>query len=236
MSSYTRAQLLEAIAVAFEVCGSTTPSEGAAKVMLGALSEYDPAKVMTAIKRCMEEVRHRLSLADIIQRIPDGWLSADEAWTLCPVSEQVTTVWTNEIARAFDQAGQNGNDRIAQRMAFKGFYATEVQTAKNENRQPVYVKCLGLDKSGWAGPIKKAVEMGRLTRGEADSVLMLPSPEQDRTEAKQLVGAVMDKAKLRKMIAALPFMQDEGGIDKEKIRQQLRDGVQGTTGKEGGEG
>ena len=63
--------------------------------------------------------------ADIISAIelmiPDGRISADEAWALYPHDESSSAVITNEIAEAMSVAQDliDSGDRIAGRMAFK---------------------------------------------------------------------------------------------------------------------
>ena len=67
-----RKKLIEAIAVAQEVTGTPLGSDAAIEAMVMDLQAYPQGQVLAAIRRCMREVKGKLTLADIISRIDDG--------------------------------------------------------------------------------------------------------------------------------------------------------------------
>ena len=82
-----RNKLIEAIAVAQEVTGTPLSSDGAVEAMLADLQVYPDGQVLAALRRCMREVKGKLTLADIISRIDDGRPSPEEAWSMVPLDE-----------------------------------------------------------------------------------------------------------------------------------------------------
>jgi glutamate formiminotransferase len=112
--------LLEAIGVCCEITG-TEISEVAARVMADDLARYPHQQVLGALTRCRREVRSRLTLADVIERLDDGRPGPQEAWAVVAPTlhdEGVTVVRTREMAVAFGVALGLADDPIAARMAF----------------------------------------------------------------------------------------------------------------------
>lgn len=163
-------EILKAVAVTAELTG-TEITEMAAKVFAMDLAEYPKAAVMTALTRCRRELRSRLTLADVLLRITeqDGRPSADEAWALCPMSEDATAVITDEISAALAVAQPliDAGDKIAARMAFKSAYERQVDEARQQNRPVKWWASLGHDKAGREPVIRQAVQQGRLSRDQA---------------------------------------------------------------------
>jgi len=149
--------------------------------------------------RSLDDVRHALNAhvrdadrgrffpkpADIEAKLPclnQLWLSADEAWAMCPKSESDSAAMTNEIAQALAVANDliNEGDLVAARMAFKGAYNRLVDEAKASGRKPQWFASLGDDKNGRHMAQVKAVEMQNLAL-PYDQRKVLPSPEQECT-------------------------------------------------------
>src|ERR1043165_278765 len=120
--------LLKAIAVTAELTG-TTMSEAAASVMAEDLTRYPENQVLVALTRCRRELRGRLTIADVIQRLDDGRPGPEEAWAMIPQDEAPSVVWTQEMASAFGIALPLMDDPVAARMAFKEAYAKAVAKA-----------------------------------------------------------------------------------------------------------
>lgn len=162
-------EILKAVAVTAELTG-TEITEMAAKVFAMDLAEYPKAAVMTALTRCRRELKGRLTLADVLNRVAemDGRPSADEAWAMMPMDEAATVVWTDEMAAAWGVAlPMVDTDKVAARMAFKAAYQKGVDEARQTLRPVKWRASLGHDKAGREPVIRQAVQQGRLSRAQA---------------------------------------------------------------------
>lgn len=170
--------LTKAIVVTAEVMGHEI-STAAARDMALELNSYPHEQIAAALGRCKREVSGRLTLAAVIQRVPDGHVGAEEAWALCPRSEADSTVWTDEISAAFGVAREllAAGDAIEARMAFKEAYAAALREAKEARGQARWWVSLGHDASGRVAAVRAAVEAGRLPASELAG-LALPSGRQ----------------------------------------------------------
>lgn len=165
------ASLLKAIAVTAELTG-TDISEGAARVMLQDLSRFPEKQVLDALTRCRREIKGRLTIADVIQRIDDGRPGVEEAWAMIPKSEGTSVVWTEEMAKAFGVAVHLiDHNEIAARMAFKEAYQREVSAARNDGAPVRWIPSLGLDASSRESVLTEAVANGRLPAAHAAKLL-----------------------------------------------------------------
>lgn len=168
-------RILKALAVTAELTG-TQLSPDAVSVLARDLSEYAEDQVLGSLTRCRKELRGRFTLADIILRLDDGRPGVEEAWALVPKSEAETGVLTDEIAAAMGLALPLLPDQIAARMAFKEVYQAEIVKARNERRPVRWFPSLGHDKDLREGPLKLAVEKGRLPASHAQALLPASSP------------------------------------------------------------
>lgn len=162
-------EILKAVAVTAELTG-TEITEMAAKVFAMDLAEYPKAAVMTALTRCRRELKGRLTLADVLNRVAemDGRPSADESWAMMPMDEAATVVWTDEMAAAWGVAlPMVDTDKVAARMAFKAAYQKGVDEARQTLRPVKWRASLGHDKAGREPVIRQAVQQGRLSRDQA---------------------------------------------------------------------
>lgn len=168
-------RVLEAVAVTAELCGRTF-SPAAAAVFVGDLSGFSDEIVVNALARCRREVRGVLTVADVISRIDDGRPGPEEAWAMLPRDEETTVVWTEEmvqawaIARPMLEAGED----IPARMAFKEAYVKSVAEARNRKVATRWQVSLGHDTSGRTEPIRRAVELGRISAEHAKPLLPAP--------------------------------------------------------------
>lgn len=172
-------RVLDALVVAAEMTGANL-SGPTLKGMVIDLSEYPEDMVLRALTRCRRELKHRLTLADVIERLggADGRPSADEAWAkaLLGYDENATVVMNDEIAKAMEIARpiMDERDRVGARMAFKNAYERIVLEAR-ERKTPVrWYPSLGLDKQGRENAIREAVERGQLP---SSNLKLLPPPE-----------------------------------------------------------
>lgn len=210
-------EILKAVAVTAELTG-TEITEIAAKVFATDLAEYPKAAVMAALTRCRRELKGRLTLADVLNRIAemDGRPSADEAWAMCPMSEATTVVWTDEMAQAWGVAlPMLDDDPTAARMAFRKAYEKAVDVARQNNVPAKWCASLGFDRSARESAIRQAVDLGRLSVGQAAKLLpdmsvsremlqiaqaitgKLPAPESNPDTARANVTQLKDLVRRR---------------------------------------
>lgn len=173
-------RILEAIAVAAEMTG-TELSKAALRGMEIELDAYPEADVLAALARCRRELKHRLTLADIIERMEkrDGRPGADEAWAkaLLGMDENATVVLNDEISEAMAAARPifNAGDEVGARMAFRSAYDRIVQ-ANREAKVPVrWWASLGHDQQKREAAVQEGIRQGLLANETAR--LVLPPPE-----------------------------------------------------------
>lgn len=165
-------KLIQSIAVAAELTGMEL-SQAAATVFAQRLASYPEHLALNALNKCVDECRHRITLADVISRIDDGRPGPEEAWAMIPKDEGASCVWTSEMSEAFGVAAPllDCGDMVAARMAFVESYRKLLSTART-NRHPVnYSVSLGHDPACREDVIKKAHEAGRLTTQQVKSYL-----------------------------------------------------------------
>lgn len=173
-------RILEAIAVAAEMTG-TELSKGALRGMEMELDAYPEADVLVALGRCRRELKHRLTLADIIERIDkrDGRPGADEAWAkaLAGMDENATVVLNDEISEAMAAARPifQAGDEVGARMAFRSAYERVVQTNRERKVGVRWWASLGQDKGKREAVVQDAIRQGLLANETAR--LLLPPPE-----------------------------------------------------------
>ena len=99
--SYFRwiAEQLTVLEEAFDVVMSAERK----KVYLENLGELPRERLQVAFVRAARELKFFPKIAELreLAGATDGRLGPEEAWALCPRSEDATVVWTPEIARAF---------------------------------------------------------------------------------------------------------------------------------------
>lgn len=167
--------VLEALAVTAELT-QTQLSAPAAKVMAEDLSIYPPDQVLGALTRCRKELRGRLTVSDVVQRLDDGRPGAEEAWAMLPFDEAATIVWTEEMAGAWGVALPllEDGDRIAARMAFLESYRTRVQRARDSGIAVKWNVSLGHKLEDRVAAIQEAHRLGRI--GTEYVARLLPAP------------------------------------------------------------
>jgi hypothetical protein len=174
-------KLSEAVAMTFHAMGQDLPDMALAMICSD-LEGYPMDGVATALSRCRKELR-KVTLADILERIPGGHPGAEEAWSIVAkalTDEQVTIVWTQQIAEAFGRALDLNDDPVAARMAFKETYTRLVAEAREAGTRVTWTATLGWDAAGRDGPLQDAVCKGRLTQAHVAGLLpnLQPPPEE----------------------------------------------------------
>lgn len=151
-------------------------------VMAEDLVDYSLNDVYDATTRCRRELRGRLTLADIIERLEsaDGRLSGDEAWPLIVTArdETQTVVWTDEIELAASSAWPilQAGDKVGARMAFLRAYERVVRESRAAGKRQQVRVSLGTDQAARVCAIEAAIEAGRLIRQDVQHLLPAPAP------------------------------------------------------------
>ena len=184
-------ELVEPLMLTAEVCG-TDLSEGAATMIAGELAEYDRNQVMSALRKCRLELKGRLTMAAIIERLDDGRPGAEEAWAMIPYNEATSAVWTTEMAQAFGVALRlvDAGDMVGARMAFKETYLRMVSQARDKGDPVEWTVTLGHDPGGRDVVLMDAVEKGRLTLREARQYSPTLLLSQSQGEVKSIADVV----------------------------------------------
>ncbi|WP_407280352.1 hypothetical protein U5817_08170 [Aromatoleum evansii] len=191
------ANTLKAIAVTAELTGVEL-STVALKAMDADLSAYPEADVLQALDRCRKELKGRLTLSAVLERVAelDGRPGAEEAWAtaLSAVDEAATVVWTDEIVQALAVAKPllDARDKVAARMAFCQAYERLLRQAREAKEPCHWCASLGHDPGRRAEALAAAVEAGRLTHAAVQT--LLPAPAESNAVVAALIGG--DDAKL----------------------------------------
>lgn len=182
--------LITAVKATYEVVGQEI-SDLAIQAIVTELKQHDQQDVLLALTRCRKELR-RLTLADILDRVPGGHPGAEEAWSIvspCLKSEDTSVVWTGEMAEAFGVALRLADDPVAARLAFKEAYTALTQKARARNSRPQWRVSLGYDPRQRATSIQEAVEKGRLSLDVAQKYLPdLTMPDSLRLPAMRSIA------------------------------------------------
>jgi hypothetical protein len=193
-------ELLEAIGVCCEITG-TRLSEPSVRAMANDLARYPHQQVMGALTRCRREVRNRLTLADVIERLDDGRPGPQEAWSIVAPTlndEGPTIVWTDEMAHAMGVA-RTCDDAVAARMAFLEAYRTNCQRARDSGTQARWTPSLGHDKGGRDGPLLAAVAARRMLPEHVQPYLAGDSAQADLSRLAAPLKALTNKLKVTKL-------------------------------------
>ena len=119
-----KAKILYALGITAELLGTPLSSD-ALSVMAGDLMEMAPTEndVLNALVKLRREHKGRLTLAAVIDRLPNSPMGPDAAWEVAMHlgvgDEEATIVAPKAILRAFPYSLWNYGDKIAARMAFK---------------------------------------------------------------------------------------------------------------------
>lgn len=153
------------------------------EIYCAGLADLQQDSLRQAFKRARYELKWFPKLAELRELagshvgINDDRPGVEEAWAICPKSEEATAIWTEEIAEAFEVARPllNEGNEIAARMAFKEKYTSLLYKARSESKPIRWTVSLGWDKSDRVRALSNAVQKGRIL---ADSAYKILGPEQ----------------------------------------------------------
>jgi len=165
--------LLKTLAVTAEVMGVEW-SEGAAEMVADELRAYPLLSVQAALKRCRHELKGRLTVNDILTRLPNGHPGPEEAWATIAHAmsdESRTLVWSDEMRVAYGVARGCADDEVAARMAFKESYTRAVSEARSAGTSPNWSVSPGTNKADKERVILEGLQQGKLRVDYAQRLL-----------------------------------------------------------------
>ena len=173
-------KIMQAIAVTAELTG-TQLSSNAMYVMAEDLLAYPLDKVLIALERCRRELKGRLTLAAILERVDDGWQSAEEAFNTLVAgweNEHLSILTTHTAMQAAESASAlfNAGDKYRAGLAFKTAYERIVSEKKAKGIQPDWYVSAGLDKEQLAQLVTEAAAAGKITNDYA--LALLPASQE----------------------------------------------------------
>jgi hypothetical protein len=199
MNDQQVAGLAAAICATAEAMGQEM-NPGTAAMMAEDLCAYPVSVVKAALKACRFEVRGKLAMADILQRVQssDGRPGKDEAWAIAMTTndEFETVVLTDEIQLALAAAKPvlDAGDKVGARMAFISAYERFVSQSREDTKPVSWHVSVGFDANRRVQAVTKAMELKRIPREHGQKYLadlsVEPITEDGRAIAGLLTGTV----------------------------------------------
>jgi hypothetical protein len=178
--------ILKALAVTAELTG-TEWSKEACRMIADRLMGYPEPAVLESLARCQGEIKYRLTLADILDRLPGQHPGVEEAWgmvTRVMNNEQLSICWTDDMREAYGAAAPLADDKVAARQAFKEKYSTLIAQRRAMGTPPTWCVSLGFDKSLRDEAVKEATAKNLISQQYAAKLLAHDPP---RDEAQKLL-------------------------------------------------
>ncbi|UVL26795.1 hypothetical protein [Pseudomonas donghuensis] len=231
------AGLAAAICATAEAMGQEM-NPGTAAMMAEDLCAYPVATVRAALKACRLEVKGKLAMADILQRVQaaDGRPGKDEAWSIALTAsdESETVVMTAEIQQAMAAAQPVLvlGDKVGARMAFISAYERLVTLARAEAQPAKWSVSLGFDPVRRVTAIESAVRMQLITHESGTKYLadlrIAPITEDGQAIAGLLTGTTVQASpKLREKLAEVRLIVEAAKArqNREKLKRAQADRV-----------
>lgn len=193
LADHEQDKLVDLLVVTAEVIGDQL-SLNAALYMVQDLDFYPLPVLEKALASCRRELKSKLSLAAVLERIDDGHPAPNEAWAVAiqAADERATLVWTTitqqawNVARPLVEAG----DKIAARPAFLEAYARLLKEARAERQVATFTPSLGFDASTRSAVLSEAVTKGLLQHEAVSQHLQLAAPAPTFNAVALLAGKV----------------------------------------------
>lgn len=153
-------------------------SDLAIKAMATDLSGYSIEAVAEALTRCRKELR-RITLADIIARIPGEHPGPEVAWGIISKAmqnEKVSIAVTGPMMEAYGACSALAHDEVAARMCFKEAYLQFVSKARATGARPYWWPSLGFDQQGREDAANEAERLNV----QASKNILISGPQQKR--------------------------------------------------------
>jgi len=162
--------------------------------MVADLAGYTLPVLERALAACRRELKGRLSLAAILERIEDGHPAPNEAWAVAILAadEGATVVWTEQTRDAWAKAAPlvQAGDKIAARQAFLEVYTRLVKETRAAGQLAGHQVSLGSDVAGRDGVLRQAVAAGQLVHDQVAEHLALPAATPNFNPVALLAGRV----------------------------------------------
>lgn len=168
--------------------GAYTPNDVSTGMFFRAMARWPLADVRAAFDAHVADPQRGRFVpvpADLIAQLEsrasdDGRLGAEEAWAIAlrAADEAETVVWTAEMAQAWGVVAPvlRGGDEVGARVGFREAYNRMVVDARAERRPVQWQAALGHDSRRHADALRRAADLGRMPRGDADALAALPAP------------------------------------------------------------
>ena len=124
--------------------------------------------------RKFSELRGKMSLSDILDRLPNGRPGVEEAWALIQQvmrNEQASIVWTDEMREAYGVAAVLADDPVAARMAFKEKYTACVASSRALQRPVSWSVSLGWDQDQRTEAVQDAARRNLISQTYVDRLI-----------------------------------------------------------------
>lgn len=177
----------DAVVKALTVVCETTQTvwtQASQDVVLLRLGAYSAAQVVAALDLCLNQVKFKLSYADIASRIDDGRPGAEEAWSLMPKDEKESGCVTREMSEAWGAAASlfSLGDKVGARMAFKEKYQLAVAANRAAGDPPKWSLSPGWDRAGREAAAQEGLKSGRLSEKQASHYVLPPNATPNATQ------------------------------------------------------
>lgn len=193
LSDREQEDLVKGLMATAEVIGDQLRPTAAA-YMVQDLSCYSLAVLERALAGCRRELKGRLSLAAVLERIDDGHPSPNEAWAVAiqAADERNTVVWTTLTQQAWNTALPlvQAGDKIAARQAFLETYTRLVKEARAARLPASYTPSLGFDLTSRNAALTDAVSKGLLAHDQVSDHLQLTAATPAFNPVALLAGKV----------------------------------------------
>lgn len=230
MNDQQVAGLAAAICATAEAMGQEM-NPGTAAMMAEDLCAYPVPVVKAALKACRFEVKGKLAMADILQRVQssDGRPGKDEAWAIAMTTndEFETVVLTDEIQLALAAAKPvlDAGDKVGARMAFISAYERLITNARAEAVPTTWNVSLGHDPLRRVVAIESAVRMQLINEQAGKQYLadlrIAPITNDEQAIAGLLTGSVVEPSpRIREKLAEVRQIVDAAKA--RQVRQRLK--------------
>ena len=155
-------EIIKMLAATFAVIGQEA-SDIQIQTVASDLQTYSLPAIAEALTRCRKELRGKMALVDILQRITGEHPGNEEAWGIMHKAhnnETVSLCATQPMLTAYGACV--GLDDIAARMTFKEVYQREVSIARAQGELPHWFASYGTDPTDRDRVQKEAASLNLL--------------------------------------------------------------------------
>lgn len=163
--------LLEAVSATYSTIGQQM-SDIAIRMIVKDLEEYPLNDVLYSLSQ-LRKKGGKIAFVDILEHLPGAHPGAEQAWGIvsrCLADQDVSIVWTDQMAEAYGEIRHMTKDYNAARAAFREIYMRLVAKAREHGEAPQWRASLGHDPHAREAVLLDAVQKGRLS---ADYALRL---------------------------------------------------------------